>query len=135
MTFLGRHDGGDLVAGVVFHDTAGAVGVSNGWNASWTDVVAAAGAVHPAATSSTTPPATTWLPPWTPGSPRSVRSGCGAADRSGVLIAPWWSSSPAGPSNAGRHHDRGDGLLDVMTSASAPQPGSVKETGLPVARA
>ena len=47
LTFLGRHDDGDLVAGVVLHDTAGAVGVSNGWNASWADVVAAAGAVHP----------------------------------------------------------------------------------------
>ena len=47
LTFLGLYADGVLVAGAVLHDTDGAVGVSNTWQAPWPDVVAVAGAVHP----------------------------------------------------------------------------------------
>lgn len=47
LTFLGRFAGDELVGGVVLHDTSGAVGISNGWQVAWPDVVAAAGAIHP----------------------------------------------------------------------------------------
>lgn len=50
LTFLGRFEDGDLVGGVILHDAdaaTGAVGVSNGWNATWPEIVAAAGAVRP----------------------------------------------------------------------------------------
>jgi hypothetical protein len=47
ITVLGRYDGDRLLGGVALNDSSAAVGVSNGWNVTWQDVVSAAAVVHP----------------------------------------------------------------------------------------
>jgi hypothetical protein len=46
ITVLGRYDGDRLLGGVALNDSEAAVGVSNGWNVAWPDVVSAAAVVH-----------------------------------------------------------------------------------------
>ena len=47
ITVLGRYADGRLTGGLVLHDTPGAVGVSNTWDAGWPEVLSVAAAVHP----------------------------------------------------------------------------------------